>query len=303
MKELIIEEKYAGGRLDKIIFKYLDKASSGFVYKMLRKKNITLNDRKASGSEIVNAGDSIKLYLSDETIAKFKSGLSVRKAAENDERRHRNGKMIESFGKHAVNVSLKTMIVFEDDNIIAVNKPAGMLSQKAAPEDISINEMIADYIKHDDLFTPGISNRLDRNTSGLIIAGKNPAASRELNRAVAERDISKYYICLVSGMMNINSVEEAYLVKDEAANTARISNEPSEDSQHIVPGYRTVCHGFDSTLLSVELITGRSHQIRANLAALGAPIIGDTKYNTGSGASCSMPGRCALRKCREYWNI
>lgn len=279
MKEIIVTEKNAGGRLDKLIFRYLDKASQGFVYKMLRKKNITLNDHKASGSEILNAGDSVKLYLSDETVAKFKSGLSVREAANRAE----SGKKAVSVTKGpvkntGVRISLSGMIVFEDDNILAVNKTAGLLSQKARPEDMSVNDFILEHVPQDEYFTPGIANRLDRNTSGIILAGRNLNAQRELSRAVAERSISKIYLTVVKGKIEQGGTREAWLVKENDSNTVTIFGEEKSGADRIVTAFEPLCSTGDETFLKVDLITGKPHQIRAHMAFLGHPVAGDAKY-------------------------
>lgn len=267
MKELVVNAKNAGGRLDKIIFKYLDKASPGFVYKMLRKKNITLNDKKASGSEIVNEGDSVKLFLSDETIAKFKSGQSVKAA-----------KKAVPTAKKGISVSLKHLIVYEDENIIAVNKPAGLLTQKAAVTDISVNDFLLDHVPSDELFTPGAANRLDRNTSGIVLAGKNLNAQRELSNAIAGRDISKTYLAVVKGEITEAATKEAFLSKDADSNTVSITDTEVPGSVRIITGYRPVAAGNDLTLIEVDLITGRPHQIRAHMSHLGHPVAGDPKY-------------------------
>lgn len=275
MKELIITEQNAGGRLDKVIFRYLDKASSGFVYKMLRKKNITLNDKKASGGEIVNAGDSIKLYLSDETVARFKSGLSVKDVRREQERKPQ----ARNIPGRSKSISLKSMIVFEDDHIIAINKPQGILSQKASEDDFSVNDFLADHIHSgDELFSPGVANRLDRNTSGIVLAGKTLAASRDLSKAIADRNVSKRYLCLVKGIIEENREINGFLTKDEGSNMVSISDVETEGSSFIRTAYSPVSSGNDLTVLSVDLITGRSHQIRAHLASIGHPVIGDSKY-------------------------
>ncbi len=277
MVELIINEKNCGGRLDRAIFKYLDKASQGFVYKMLRKKNITLNDKKAAGSEILQAGDSIKLYLADETIARFRSSMNVR-AAKNGryERAAKDGEGI--CKKKSPKVNLKNLIVYEDEHILAINKPVGMLSQRSTPNDISVNDFIRDYIPTDGIFTPGVSNRLDRNTAGLVLAGRSQAASRELSRAIKERCISKKYLTVASGCITEAQSETAYLVKDEKANKVIVSSEKTDDAWQIITRFKPLACNGSETLLEVDLVTGKPHQIRAHLAFLGHPVVGDTKY-------------------------
>ena len=164
MKEIIINSNEAGQRLDKMLLKYLDKAPKSFLYKMFRKKNITLNDKKCLGNEILKEADSLKLFLSDETITSFKSSD------------------ITNFTANKKHVSFVPDIIYEDDNIMLVNKPVGLLSQKSKAEDESINELLINYcfesgrINKDDLrsFNPSVCNRLDRNTSGIINAYRFP---------------------------------------------------------------------------------------------------------------------------------
>ena len=256
MREIIIDRTQSGSRLDKTALKYLGNAPMSFVYKMLRKKNITLNDKKAAGNEILKTGDSIKIYISENTFDLF---TKEQKEGGPDK------------------FELEKYIVFEDDNIIAMNKPAGMLSQKAEREDVSLNELLVAYLKKDRLFLPGISNRLDRNTSGIILAGKNPLASKLLNIAIRERYISKKYLCLVEGLFRNDGIYDAYLVKDSKANQVVISD--SGDLQDkITTGFRLIDANERYSLVEADLITGKPHQIRAHLAYLGHPIVGDTKY-------------------------
>lgn len=267
MQELIISKDNAGGRLDKTIAKFLDRAPKGFVYKMLRKKNIELNGKKAKGNELLKEGDSIRFFLAEETIRNFQSSASAVPASE-------------KVG------ALSPLIVYEDANLIAINKPTGLLSQKAKPGDVSLNELLVAYLKQEQegsaeerLFTPGIANRLDRNTSGIVLAGKTPAASRELNAAIRERRLQKKYLCLVKGSVTEPQTIDGYLCKDEAKNEVKILPLAKEESSsRIVTAYAPLASGDSFTLLEVDLITGKSHQIRAHLASIGHPIAGDPKY-------------------------
>ncbi len=263
MKEILIGKDNSGGRLDKMIFKYLDMAPQSFVYKMLRKKNITLNDGRAGGKELLEAGDVIRLYLADETIDKFRS---------------------KAVGPPS-SYSLIPYICYEDENIIAMNKPFGMLTQKASANDICLNDLLTGYLSDDDgLFTPGVSNRLDRNTTGLVLAGKTLRASRELNRAIKERLIGKYYLCVVRGVIKKEEKIHDRLIKDKDNNIVRICSlsEDIDGSEEMITEYRPLADNAEATLLEVKLITGRSHQIRAHLAYKGFPIAGDMKYGDKS---------------------
>ena len=261
MKEIIIEPQNAGTRLDKIVFRYLDKAPKSFVYKMLRKKNIVLNDKKASGSEMLKDGDVIKLYLADETILKFRG----------ESKPHSSRFSMEE---------IRNLICYEDENLIAFQKPQGMLSQRSVSTDFSLNDLLLAYLQDEttDLFTPGISNRLDRNTSGLVLAGKNRKASRCLNEILKEKWISKHYLCLVEGVLEKTEEVDAFLWKDERNNQVKVTAKDQPGAKKIITRYEPLCHNDHMTLLDVDLLTGKSHQIRAHLAYLSHPLAGDKKY-------------------------
>lgn len=271
MKEYTIGAGEEGIRLDKQLLKILNTAGTGFIYKMLRKKNITLNDKKASGNEHLKAGDIIKVYLSDETFRKFSTDKSLDLIAVNDNKE---------------NKSITDRIVYEDDDIILVNKPAGLLSQKARSEDISLNDLCLSYLIRKGevndaslkLFKPSICNRLDRNTSGLVIFAKNYKAAALFSTAIKDRTIRKYYLCPVKGRIDKESTVSAYLSKDEKSNKVSMSDVPLKGSSKVSTAYKPLRYNDKYTLLLVELITGKSHQIRAQMSYLGHPLIGDHKY-------------------------
>lgn len=182
----------------------------------------------------------------------------------------------------------KLPVVYEDKDVIFINKPTGMLSQKAKPEDTSANEYILAYLIADGeltensfrTFRPSICNRLDRNTSGLLAAGKTLKGLQEMAKALKERSVRKYYRCIVKGTIQESSYLKGYLQKDEASNQVSIRKmKPSEGEWlPIETEYKPIrCKG-GYTELEVHLMTGRSHQIRAHLASIGHPIIGDYKY-------------------------
>ncbi len=281
MQKITVGAADAGQRLDKFLQKYLKEAEKGFLYKMLRKKNITLNGKKADGSEKLEAADEICFYFSNETFEKFRGvhvvsggALSTPGAA---------GSTQKNPAKAAPDAS-KLSIVYEDDHVLFADKPAGLLTQKAKPEDISLNDIIAMYLEQGGktsglTFSAGTANRLDRNTSGLVAAGKTLAGQQLLAFLFKERLIEKYYWCIVSGTAESPLHLKQYYRKDEATNTAQLLDKPLPGTQtaelYAVPLAR-LDEGF--TLLRVRLITGRTHQIRAQLSAAGHPVLGDGKY-------------------------
>lgn len=274
MKQFTISPNESGQRFDKYLKKLLSNASGSFVYKMLRKKNITLNDHKADGTEKLASGDQVKLFLSDETFEKFSGGEQANSEYE---------------AVKAVDTS-RLKVVYEDVDVLIINKPSGMLSQKAVPEDISANEYILSYlIRKGELteeqwktFRPSICNRLDRNTSGLLIAGKSLNGLQQMAEALKKRTVQKYYRCIVKGEVKEKTHLKGYLSKDESTNKVtirtRITPDEKADYLPIETEYRPVQVSNGYTELEVHLITGRSHQIRAHLASIGHPIIGDAKY-------------------------
>lgn len=299
MKSFQIGKNEAGQRFDKYLKKLLSKAPASFVYKMLRKKNITLNGKKADGSERLNIHDEVKLFLSDETFAKFTH--IVLKSS--DEHLH---KTIPRSKYPCIPLD----IIYEDDDIVIINKPHGMLSQKAKPEDISANEYIIGYllqqhtITEEELatFTPSVCNRLDRNTSGLLIAGKSLKGLQDMANQLGSRSVGKYYRCLVKGGLIESQTAEGWLIKDEKTNRVKVFMSERKDGRYIKTSYEPLAYYVKGakrngkgclqkvplteisdntqvfTLLNVHLVTGRSHQIRAQLACLGYPIVGDYKY-------------------------
>ena len=267
MREIIINKNEAVQRFDKLLFKYFNAAPASFVYKMLRKKNITLNNKKSDGKDKLAVGDCVKIFMTDETIDKFRSS-----------------KNIEASGKATHKFSLD--VVYEDENVIIVNKPAGVLSQKAKKNDISMNEYIIEYLLDTkqlsenelETFKPGICNRLDRNTSGLLIAGKSLLGLQVMSDMLKDRTFGKYYITVVSGEINGKTKIKGYLTKDSKSNKVKIYDKPLKESSYIETEYECLKTNGKYTILKVKLITGKPHQIRAHLASVRHPIIGDTKY-------------------------
>lgn len=317
MREINVSTNEAGQRLDKLLRKYLKNANTSFIYKMLRKKNIVLNDKKAEGKEILNLGDSVKMYFSEETFATMtgRSGQNsesadtnrsaaanasakracpasdqISSAGKSNAQTYRNGSSgntsqrrekrafdVEGFRKH---------IVYEDENLLVLNKPSGWLSQSDASGLPSVNERCLQYLMATgalteaqlQTFKPGIANRLDRNTSGLILFGKTLPALQALATLLRDRTMEKYYLAIVNGDIDHAQRIDGYLAKDERTNRVEIRPQPFPDAVEIHTAYEPLKRSAEYTVLKVHLITGKTHQIRAHLRAIGHPIIGDPKY-------------------------
>ena len=298
MKSITVSEKEEGIQLIKLLSKNLSKAPQSFFYKMLRKKNITLNGKKAEGKEKLNSGDEICLYMADDTIQLF-GGEVLLRSGENQtyaKGEIKSGPISERQQKN-LNDNTKRIrfsVIYEDKDYLIVNKPAGVLTQKAAPEDYSLNEMAIDYlisnhsITEEELRTvkPSVCNRLDRNTSGIVAIGKTIHGLQVLSRAFKERTIQKYYECIVFGTLSGTGVLEGYLKKDDTANMVTVLSAEEyacvanpKEYEYIKTLYQQMESRNGFTFLRIELITGKTHQIRAHLASIGHPLVGDRKYS------------------------
>ncbi|MCI7042737.1 MAG: RluA family pseudouridine synthase [Lachnospiraceae bacterium] len=269
MYQFTINSNEAGQRFDKYLHKLLPKAPASFFYKMLRKKNIVLNGKKAEGKEKLSIGDEISLFLSEETFLSFQDSLQ------------KESEFIKAYQ------TLKDIqIVFENQNMLIVNKPSGILTQKSKDSDLSLNEWLIGYLLFSNAITreslrtfkPSVCNRLDRNTSGLVLCSKTLKGSQRLSMLIRERKVHKFYRLFVKGSVEKEELLKGYLVKDELTNKVIISETPIEQGAYIKTRFYPVQKLSDMTYLEVELITGKTHQIRAHMASVGHPILMDYKY-------------------------
>ena len=269
MRTLQIRKNDAGQRLDKFLSKAVKGLPPSLMYKFIRTKKIKVNRKRAEQNQMLCEGDEVQLFIKDEffdTPSKDKKALS--------------------------DIVHKLQILYEDDNILLLHKRPGVLVHDDAEGGentliMHVQAYLCDkgaYNPDDEQsFAPALCNRIDRNTGGIVIAAKNAEALRITNRMIKEDRLSKFYLCLVHGRMQKKSATlHGYLKKNSATNTVCVQDNPARDAKEIITKYRVISERVISgeviSLLQVELVTGRTHQIRAHLAHIGHPLLGDGKY-------------------------
>ncbi len=267
MRKLTINKNDSGQRLDKFLTKYLDNIPQSMLYKGLRKNCVRVNGKHVKdGKYFLQDGDELTLYFSDEFFSR------------ND---------VFTAGNSDIN------IVYEDDNIILINKEQGIVvhSDDKGTSDTLLSRMQSYLYKKGEYspntehsFAPAFCNRLDRNTSGIIIGAKNAEALRIINEKIKLREIKKLYLCIVDGIPEKSGYLEAYLIRGEKK--VSVTDTETNNSKNIKTRYSLIAQKHDTALVEVEIETGRTHQIRAQMAHIGHPLHGDKKY--GSKYSCPM---------------
>lgn len=261
MRRIIVEESQANKKLLTFLRLNFKDMPVSAIYKAIRKKNIKVNGKHVKGDYILQPGDAIEIYVPDNIIL-------------------------------GIPLSPAFSVIYEDENIIIVNKGQGLpVHPDRNQKDNTLIDYIKDYLmekgeytgEFPDSFPPSLCHRLDRNTGGLIIIAKNFPALKAVLKKIENNEIKKYYVCLVKGKMDKKEGElRAFLKKDENKSRVFISDEKKPGYLKIITRYRVLEYKNDISMLEIELITGRTHQIRAHLAHIGHPIVGDGKYGINS---------------------
>ena len=266
MKEFTVSKNDAGQRLDRFVSKTVPLLPASLLQKYIRLKRIKVNGKGSARDARLQAGDVLQLYINDEFFERPSQDNAYLTVA-----------------------VPKLNIVYEDENIILVDKKPG---QAVHPHDgAEYGKTLIDHIqaylyakrewrpREENSFTPALCNRIDRNTGGIVIAAKNAQALRILNQKIKDRELDKRYLCIVHGTPNPkDGTLHGYLFKDAAKNRVYVTKESQKGSKTCITNYRTLKSANGLSLVECELITGRTHQIRAQMAFAGHPLLGDGKY-------------------------
>lgn len=280
MRKFIINENDSGQRVDKFLQKAVFKLPKTAMYKFIRTKKIKLNRKRCEISTRLQTGDILELYIDDSFFEDEKKQETVFLRA--DEK--------------------KLNIIYEDENIMILFKETGLPVHADDRNTENLLERVQKYLylkgeynpENENSFAPSVCNRLDRNTCGLVISAKNASSLREINRMIKEREIKKIYLCLTNKKPpEDNDTISAYLKKSTAENKVEVSATQKDGYKPIITEYKVVGRKNNNYILEINLVTGRTHQIRASLDFIGCPIVGDTKYNGDN--SLKFQALCAYK--------
>lgn len=259
MREINIDINDANQRLDRFMVKYLPKAPKSLINKYIRLKKIKINKKRAYSDTVLKEDDKVQIYIYDEVLEEYEDNRVY------------------------TNLDYNLDIIYEDENIAIINKPVNILSHAATKEDYG-NNIVDNFLKYliktkqyiprmEKSFIPALSNRLDRNTSGLLIGCKNKNALNQINEAIKNRMIEKYYLTICKGHLKDTSVN--FNLEKESDNKMKISKYSGKES---LTNVKLLDYKKGYSLVEIELVTGRTHQIRVHLKGIGHPIVGDRKY-------------------------
>lgn len=268
MKTFTISKNDSGQRLDKFISKAVPALPKSLMYKYIRTKRIKVNSKRAEISTKLNEGDMVDMYINDEFFAPVDKHYDF------------------------LSASQKIDIVYEDENILLLDKKVGLLSH---PDETEYNDTLITRVKRylyekgdynpkdENSFAPALVNRIDRNTGGIVIAAKNAESLRILNQKLKYRELEKYYLCVIHGTLSKKSgLLTGWLIKDEKKNKVQVFTSERNGAKEIRTKYKVLSEKDNLSLVDVELLTGRTHQIRAHFSSIGHPLLGDGKYGTNA---------------------